>query len=357
MTTFLEFNPVRQPHCKVELHVHLDGALRLTTVWELAQEKGMDLHVKTLEQLYDACRVKNPSTLGGFLKTFDIFEPVVIGDRKAIERIAYEFCEDAANQGIIYFEARYSPHLLSSDAGCSKHPICGERVTPRMVVESVKKGLQDGERDFHVKARSILCCIRGHPEWSKEVLELCDEFRDQGVVGIDVAGDESEFPDDEDCIAIFKEAMTLNIHRTVHAGEAGPASSVAIAVDKMLAERIGHGYHIFEDPDIYMMCLTKNVHFEACPYSSLLTGSVPLSTAKHPIVRYAEDGANFSISRDDPTVIQKTIDQEYELLKNFGLSHVHFTRANFNAARSCFLPEDEKQLLIKELQAIYAVNA
>lgn len=276
---------------------------------------------------------------------------------KAIERVAYEFCEDAAKQGVIYFETRYSPHLLSSEYGSQKNYACENNVTPRMVVESVNKGLQDGERDFHVKARSILCCIRGHPEWSKEVLELCDEYRDQGVVGIDIAGDESEFPDDEDCIAVFKEAMMLNIHRTVHAGEAGPANSVSIAVEKMFAERIGHGYHIFEDPAIYMMCVTKNVHFEACPYSSLLTGSVPLSTAKHPIVRYAEDGANFSINRDDPTVIQKTLDQEYELLRQFGLSHVHFTRANFNAARSCFLPEDEKQKLLKDLQTIYAANA
>ncbi|GFS59258.1 adenosine deaminase [Nephila pilipes] len=148
-------------------------------------------------------------------------------------------------------------------------------------------------------------------------------------------------------------ASAAGLHRTVHAGEAGPAKNVYIALAELFAERIGHGYHVVDDPDIYAECLERGTHFEACPYSSVLTGSVPLSDIKHPIVRFAEDNANFSISRDDPTIIQKTLDQEYEFLRGFGLKEVHLIRANFNAARCCFLPEDEKQLLMQKLIEVY----
>lgn len=339
----------------MELHAHLDGAVRITTIWEIAEKKGYDLKAKTLEELFDKCCIKCPSTLENFLLPFKIIVPIIIGDGETLERIAYEFCEDAANEGVLYSEVRFCPHLLSSTHSCFLDNVVGT-TTPRDVVKYVTKGLNRGAEKFKITVRSILCCFRLRPEWSEEIVHLCKEFQSQGVVGIDVAGDEAIGPMEKEIIQAFKLAASLGIHRTAHAGEAGPASNVQTALDEMKAERIGHGYHVVDDPELYKRCLKQNVHFEACPYSSCLTGSVPLSDIKHPIVRFAEDGANFSISRDDPTLIQKTLDQEYQFLRDFGLKDVHLTRANFNAARSCFLPDDEKQKLLLKLSEIYGVH-
>ncbi|GIY09182.1 adenosine deaminase [Caerostris darwini] len=332
------------PKHRVELHVHLDGAARPETLWEIAQSKGIDLG-NSLEDFRSACTTKQPLDLCNFLAPFGLFLPVIAGDAKALERIAFEFCEDAALQHVLYTEARYSPHLLSSST-----------LTPSQVVESINRGLAEGAARFGVTVRTLLCCIRGKPGWSKEIVQLCDQFRNKGVVGIDIAGDTQAVVDtSKEDVEAFQLARELGIHRTVHAGEDGPAEQVRFALNHLHAERIGHGYHLVDDDALYQQCLKLDLHFETCPISSFLTGSATNKYKKHPIARFAEDGANFSVSRDDPTIIQKGLHEDYALLKDMGLTEVHLVRANFNAARSSFLPEDEKKLLLQELGRAYGV--
>src|SRR5699024_7882835 len=114
--------------------------------------------------------------------------------------------------------------------------------------------------------------------------------------------------------------------RTVHAGEMGPATNVAYAVKKLHAERIGHGYHVIQDQDIYEECRRRDIHFETCPYSSYLTAAVG-PDEKHAILTFAEDNANFSINKDDATQTKSTLDSEYELLRKQGLNELHLVRA------------------------------
>ncbi|CAL1283546.1 unnamed protein product [Larinioides sclopetarius] len=332
------------PKHRVELHIHLDGSVRPETIWEISQRKG--IHLASSSADYCSSLVtKEPSNLANFLAPIANYLPVISGDEEAIERIAFEFCEDAARERILYAETRYSPHLLSADG-----------FPPEKVVECVNRGLQKGCDRFGVDIRSILCSIRGRPAWSKEVVELCQKYRDDGIVAMDIAGDNEGVVDtSEEDVEAFQLAYRLGIHRTVHAGEDGPADQVRFALEHLFAERIGHGYHVVEDDALYRRCLDMDVHFEACPNSSLLTGAVMDRTIKHPIVRFAEDRANFSINRDDSALIQKTLDDDYELLRSFGLTDLHFARANFNAARSAFLPDDEKQALIDKLMNVYGV--
>lgn len=120
---------------------------------------------------------------------------------EAIERMSYEFCECSAEQGVIYVEARYCPFLLMPDSfnqanflshsTGSEDSINSKQISVQEVVEATIKGFQRGEKDFGIIARTILCCIRGKPEWSQDILDLCIHFKDQGVVGIDIAGDEA----------------------------------------------------------------------------------------------------------------------------------------------------------------------
>lgn len=229
---------------------------------------------------------------------------------------------------MIYFEARYSPHFLCNTVGTSfnkMNPLKAndpKAVSPRDVIQAVQRGFARGEKEFGTKVRHILCSIKS-TGWTNEVVTLAQEFHSY-VVGIDIAGNESDCSDDD--VAAFQRAKELGIHRTVHAGEAGPAANVKIAVDKLFAERIGHGYRVLEDESIYAEVKAKNIHFEVCPYSSYLTNAVA-KKAVHPVIRFADDNVNFSINKDDPTVTHSTLDTEYMLLTRMGFNELNLVVA------------------------------
>ncbi|GLG92842.1 Adenosine deaminase-like protein [Gryllus bimaculatus] len=121
------------------------------------------------------------------------------------------------------------------------------------------------------------------------------------------------------------------------------------AVDDYLAERIGHGYHVVKDNSVYKMCQERDIHFECCPWSSLLTGSVNPGISKHPIARFAEDEVNFSLNTDDTTITGMTLQNDYDLAGSWGLTEAHVIRANINALRCSFLPQKDKDALMSRL--------
>ncbi|XP_030640618.1 adenosine deaminase-like isoform X1 [Chanos chanos] len=343
---------------KVELHVHLDGAIRVETIMDVAKRRGMTLPAATVDEMRDLCSLKEPATLTEFLSKFDHYVPVVAGDREAIKRIAYEFVEDKAKQGVIYVEVRYSPHLL---ANRDVEPIPWQQkqgdLTPDEVVNSVNQGLSAGEKAFKTKARSILCCMRHMPNWSSDVIELCKKYCDDGVVGIDLAGDElmdtESYPGHR---RAYEEAVKSGIHRTVHAGEVGPASVVWEAVEILKAERIGHGYHVTEDQALYKRLLDQNMHFETCPLSSRQTGACDPDFTKHPLIRFQVDKANYSLNTDGPLVLNSDLNLDYEVAQKYmGFTEDEFRRVNVNAAKSCFLPEGEKRELLRQLCEAYGM--
>ncbi|KAH9404298.1 hypothetical protein TYRP_000118 [Tyrophagus putrescentiae] len=299
------FDAKKSTKSRIELHLHLEGSIRVQTLYDLARAKNYKLtENNTLEEIKEAVTVDHPVDLGYFLSKID----------------------------------RYIPLFVPT------------AVTPEDVVRAVSRGLKRGETDFSIKARMILCTIKGHSGWSSDVVRMATEMKAEGVVAIDIAGDESVYSDEER--AAFETAFSRGIHRTIHAGEQGPPTNVAYAVKKLHAERIGHGYSVVQSAEIYEMCRSRGVHFECCPYSSLYTSAVKRGEGadKHPIVIFAEDDTNFSVSKDDSTVTQTTLPIEYQLLQRMGLTELHLVRANFNAARSCFLPEEEKRQLLEQLK-------
>ncbi|KAI6175432.1 A-deaminase domain-containing protein [Aphelenchoides bicaudatus] len=295
---------------KVQLHLHLDGCLRFSTILELANKKHIDLRgAKTIDDLKKLLVTTKPTSLAEVLGAFDIFLPVIIGDLEAIERVAYEACEDQHKDGVIYFEGRYSPHLLST-----------ETVGPSDVVKAVWKGFERGHKDFGIIARSIICCIRGHDVWNKGLVQLAFDHKDHGVVAIDAAGcshgaDEQYEPS---VVAAFLRAESLGIHRTVHAGESGGAQSV------------------IRDEEAYKkFALEGRLHLEACPFSSVMTAAVSPTWTEHPVKRWAKDGANFSISTDDPTCFDNSVAKIWQ--------------CQLNAAHSAFLEDSEKEKLVQRI--------
>ncbi|XP_076346923.1 adenosine deaminase-like isoform X2 [Tachypleus tridentatus] len=321
------------------------------------------LPFKTLDEFKEKCVTKEPSTLANYLKPMAWYLPIIKGNCTAIERIAYEMAEQQASEGVVYSEVHYRPANLAN-MNTSDDLSGTERVTYRKVLELVTKGFQRAEEDYGIKTRSLLICGRENADEAREVLSLCEEFKDKSVVGIGLSeswiGPNPDLEGEEglkkEVIEVFQRAAQLGIHRTAHTGEAGPPSSVDRHVKFLQIERIGHGYRALGDKALYQDLLKKGIHFETCPHSSYLTGAVPANCTKHPIVKLAEDNANFSVNTDDPLLTGTTLDDEYRLLQQKGLKDFDIVRANFNAARSCFLPHQEKKDLFDHLKNVYGVT-
>ncbi|KAK2504031.1 hypothetical protein MC885_020813 [Smutsia gigantea] len=335
---------------KVELHVHLDGAIKPETILYYGRKRGVPLPANTVEELRNIIGMDEPLSLPGFLAKFNYYMPAIAGSREAIKRIAYEFVEMKAKEGVVYVEVRYCPHLL---ANSKVDPIPWNQaegdLTPDEVVELVGQGLQEGERDFGLKVRSILCCMRHQPNWSLEMVELCKKYRQQTVVAIDLAGDEtiqgsSLFPGHVKAYEVGPagqqlalvgcgksvsppaEAVKSGVHRTVHAGEVGSAEVVREAVDILRTERVGHGYHTLEDDALYNRLRRENMHFEVCPWSSYLTSAWKPGT-EHAVIRFKNDQANYSLNTDDPLIFKSTLDTDYQMTKQkMGFTEEEFKR-------------------------------
>nr|XP_042901849.1 adenosine deaminase [Parasteatoda tepidariorum] len=288
-----------------------------------------------MEELKNSCVTRTPSTLANFLKPISMYLPAVIGDPESIERIAFEFCEDAAKDNLCYVEIRYSPHLLASTHGNVTFPHVTRTVSPSDVVDYVNRGLSKGSATFGIKVRSILCGIRGRTGWMEDVVKLCSEYRYQKVVGIDVAGEEKNLED-----TTAEEAAAFKLPSMLHwSGREGDHRKRTDST----------GVLSTQSPD---KCIYLENFSTSRSQQAVEEGDTPIITQD----KFAEDGANFSINRDDPTLIQKTLDDDYTLLRNLGLREAHFARANFNAARSSFLPTDEKKELIQYLKRVYGTE-
>ncbi|XP_020383045.1 adenosine deaminase [Rhincodon typus] len=343
---------------RVELHLHLDGAIKPETILYFGKKRGIELPADSVEGLMEYIGYDEPRNLTQFLEIFSYYMPAIAGDRDAVKRVAYELVEMKAKEGVIYFEARYCPHLF---ANSNVIPIPWNQkpgdLTPDEVVHLVNQGFQEGEKHFKIKARSILCCMRHMPEWSAEIVSLCKKYRNEGVVGMDLAGDESlNCKINSGHCNAYEEAFKSGIHRTVHAGEVGPSTVVKEAVNVLKAERIGHGYHTIDDSCLYEHLLKKKIHFEICLWSSYLTGACDPDLMKHPAIRFREDKANYSLNTDDPLIFKSTLDKDYCIASKYmGFTEDDFMEANINAARSCFLPDKEKEELLLTLYDAYGM--
>jgi len=330
---------------RVELHVHMDGAIRVDTFLDVARRRGIELPTRTPEGLRRYVQVPHDCrSLTRFLETFWFFLPIV-SEAEAVERIAYEMCEDEARNGVRYFEARFSPHVLMTDS-----------FRPEEVVERALAGLQKGERRFGVTAKAILCCMRHRPDWSDETVSLALKYRQDGVAAIDLAGDETHYGGGPHAAA-FRRAMEAGLPATVHAGEAGPAANVAEALDLLHARRIGHGYHVVDDAALYERVKRERTPLECCITSSLQTGAVP-SIDVHPVRRFIADGANFSLSTDDPGVSGIDLEHEYRLAaKEFALDLSQEKDLNLRALEAAFIGPEERARIRAEIEAEFAAEA
>ena len=336
---------------KVLLHDHLDGGLRPETIVDLAKESGY-----TKLPTFDASdlarwfrRETGRGSLARFLEGFDHTCGVMQTER-ALERVTYEMMEDMYNDSVIYVETRFSPvfHTLRG--------LHWERT-----VNAVLKGLERGRKDFGVEFGLIICAMR-NMQLSQEMAELAVDFRERGVVGFDLAGEEGGFPPKKHVDA-FHYIQRQNFNITIHAGEAFGKESIWQAIQWCGAHRIGHATRLIEDIGVdkndsqkavkmgYLAqyVLDKRIPLEICLTSNIDTGAVK-SLQKHPFGLLHKYKFRVTLNTDDRLMSNTSMTKELKIAHRvFKLNFDDLEKITINAMKSAFIPHNRRIRLIYDV--------
>jgi adenosine deaminase len=320
---------------KIDLHRHLEGSLRLSTLADIAVDHGVDLPSWDIEELRPYVQVVDdtPDFLG-FLAKFKLLRRFY-SSREAVMRVAYEAVADAAEDNIYYLELRFNPVALSLNQGFSFEE----------VVDWVILATNQAQAEYAIQTRLIVQIGRHEPQYAWQLAEIAVAQKDRGIVALDLAGDEINYPLDK-FIDIFQWAKKQGLHITAHAAEAGPASHIKDALEKLGAERIGHGVRAMEDLAVIDLLKRSQATLEMCPTSNLQTGIVP-KLAKHPMYAFFQIGIPVTINTDDPSISNTTLTDEFLVAtRGVGVPFRVLPEMILNASRAAFLPEPEKARLV-----------
>lgn len=318
---------------KIELHCHLDGSVRLSTLKAYGIQEHIlkadlsELELRSLAEVSEDC----PS-LADYLKRFDL--PLkIMQTEEALTRITKELVEDASADGVKYIEIRFAPHL---------HQERG--LTLNAIISAVIKGAKAGELSTGTRANIILCCMRHLPPSSSVALvEAGRPFLGQGVVALDLAGDEHNYPPEHHSEA-FDLAKAYGYHITVHAGETGIVENIRKSVEKLHAQRIGHGVSLYKDPMLLEEIKASGIPLEMCPTSNLHTKAAD-SYEAHPLHEYLSKDVRVTLNTDNRTVSGITMTQETVNMLSSGLNEAQLQTLYMNAVDVIFDSAEEKARL------------
>lgn len=324
----------------MELHRHLEGSLRLDTMLDVAQQHGITIPADVL-RLSNLVQVQEQDkfTFQNFLGKFNTLR-LFYRSPDVIHRITREAIEDAAKDNVKYMELRFTPVALSR----------AERFPIHDVIDWVMTSAQEAGKEHGVIVRLIASVNRHEStDLAEQVAWVAAEHIDDGLVGLDLAGNEAEFKT-EPFYGIFKEAKESGLHVTIHAGEWGPASHVKEAIEEIGAERIGHGVRVLEDQAVVAMVRERGTAFEVCVTSNYQSGVVN-SLDTHPLMTMLDAGVNVTINTDDPSISRITLSHEYyTACKDLNMPQSTLRERIIAAAQAGFLAQNEKEQLVKQLQ-------
>lgn len=318
----------------IELHRHLDGTIRLSTILDLAQQHGIPLPASTPEALRPHVQVSEPQPgLLAFFARFELLRAVLV-DYDACYRVAYENVADAQAEGIDYIELRFSPWFMAERHG----------LDPVGVVEAVVAGVAAARAALRQPAKLIGILSRQYgPAVAWQELEALLSQRSH-LVALDLAGDEANFPGSL-FVEHFRRARDAGWRVTVHAGEAAGPESVWQAIRDLGAERIGHAVHAPQDPALLAFMAEHRIGVETSLTSNVQTSTVP-SYLSHPLRTLLEHGILATINSDDPGISAIDLRHEFEVAApQAGLSREQIRQAQRNALDVAFLSPDERQAL------------
>lgn len=317
---------------KVELHRHVEGALRYATMKEWVLADGLQPADAPEAQLRDFILIDKPvDGLKVFLEKFGLIHRV-LSTPERIRRMAFEACEDAWNEGVRLLELRYSPVFIQG----ARADLDFDRIHAALL-----DGIAAAQKQHPLPVGLIGILGR---EWDLPTATRATDFfianRDT-VVGLDLANDEANFGG-KPFAGLFRKARNAGLRLTVHAGESAiPTSSESIrsALDDLGAERIGHGVQIHKDPALMEEVARRGVILELCPTSNVRTKSVA-SIERYPIRTIRAAGVKVCLNADDPGVFAYDLNHEYRLMaEKHGLAADDFAAMNRDARAASFLPE------------------
>lgn len=334
---------------KVLLHDHLDGGLRPETVIELARKNNVKLPywdpLKLADWFY---RGANRGSLKEYLEGFSITTSLM-QTPEDLYRVAYEAIEDAKKDGIVYLETRFAP-VFHTQKG----------LTYDQIVDSVLRGLKDASIKYGVNFGLIICAMRNmSPALSLEMAKLAVRYREQGVVGFDLAGDELGYPP-KDHLEAFYYIQRNNFYITIHAGEAFGKESIWQALQYCGTHRIGHGIHLKDDIMVaddqiiemgYLAqyVLDRRVPLEICLSSNIHTGAIP-DLKYHPFPIFYKYGFRVTLNTDNRLMSNTTLTKEFSIaVKYYKLTLKDIEKLTINAMKSAFIHFPERLKIIYDI--------
>ncbi|HEY4756449.1 MAG TPA: adenosine deaminase [Ignavibacteriaceae bacterium] len=327
---------------KVLLHDHLDGGLRPETIIELAKDlRYTKLPTKDAGELAEWFhRGANKGNLVDYLQGFE-HTAAVMQTKEALERVAYEMMEDMKNDNICYVETRFAPVFHTQNG-----------LWYEDIVSAVLEGLERGRKDFGVGYGLILCGMRNMKN-TLEIAELAVNFRNEGVVGFDLAGEEGGYPPKKH-IEAFQFIQRANFNITIHAGEAFGKESIWQAIQWCGAHRIGHATHLIEDftldkdgnvvgfGDLAQYVLDKRIPLEICLLSNVHTGAVD-KIENHPFGLLFKEKYRVTLNTDDRLMSDTTMSKEFLVaIDVFNLNLEDLEKITLNSMKSAFIQYKER---------------
>src|SRR5271169_1599496 len=332
---------------KAELHLHLEGTVDPPTLAELSRRHPTPLattnnryrkiedsgRVFTGEEARELYQYKH---FTGFLWAF---KAVTERMRTAedYELVTYRMMQKLHAQNVLHAEVYISAGVVQWR---------GQEFAP--LFEGAERARRRGERDFGISLYWIFDAVRHFGvEEAQRVVEEAIRFQDRNVIGIGLGGDERR-AGPEQFRDVYEHAAKHGLRLTVHAGETLGPESIWSALRELKADRIGHGLHAIEDPELVRHLAEKQVPVEACISSNVLTGCCP-SVDQHPLRKLFDAGVLVTLNTDDPDMFCTSLGREYQIAQDaFGLNEDELRRLAANSLRASFLPEERKrEFLVK----------
>jgi adenosine deaminase len=283
---------------KVELHLHLEGAIPLHALWDLVQGYGGDPTVPTQDALVDHLQYSSfPQFIDtwwwmtGFVRSYEDFEMV-----------AESVAADLARQNIVYAEASFSP------TDFERHGL-----SPQGIAEAIRTGL-GRVPETQVVLNCDLVRDTGPDRAATTLQAVLEVAAETDVRGITIGGSEHTYPPGL-FASVYRDAANHGLRLTAHAGEAAGPDSIRGALDELGVERIGHGIRVVEDADLLARIVADQIPLEVCPTSNIRTGVVP-GWDGHPVGKLLDAGANVTISSDDPTFFHTAVAEDLRTVES-----------------------------------------
>lgn len=324
---------------KIDLHRHLAGSIRMDTWLDLIPEDH-PAHKLSREEIIQEITITEPGDLNSYLTRFRWLDQCLTNEA-ALERVSYEAAADAAADGQIYVEFRFSPARFTLTTGL---PISD-------ILKAIISGRHQAERDYPIKVGLIAGLSRemGYERCQQTAREII-RFAGSGIAGIDLLGEERDYPPEIFSPIFLPLAEEGSLGITIHAGEDSAAENVRDAILMLGAQRIGHGIRAIDSQEVMALLMDREVTVETCPTSNLHTRAVA-TFAEHPLPVFLSHGVRGTINTDNPNVSLTTLTHEYEIAyQQMSLSLADLARTTVYAAEAIFTPAYTRQAVISDVK-------